>query len=152
MNFDNSCTWFLTLMWFWVEQVIKLTNLTKWLDKQNHARAMKIRPKTKKLKLNSYDKIFISDHEKTTLIQFQDVFHEIWLKINFYNSWRKRVSHGVRWNKKFEVWWKNSLCLKNVWDVLSFHIWKSFPHFTNFDEMKNLEILNKILSLLENHK
>ena len=120
MYFYNFCTWFPILMWFWVEQVLKLTNLTKWLNNQNHARAMKIRPKTEKLDMTSYDRIFILDHEETCLIRFRDVFHEIWLKISFYNPWWKSVSHGVQWKKKFQVSWKNVFCLKNVWEVKVF--------------------------------
>ena len=111
-------------MWFWVEQVLKLTNLTKWLNSQNHAQAMKIRPKTEKLNLTSYDRIFILDHEETSLIPFRDVFHEIWLKISFYNPWWKIVSHGVQWKKKFEVWWNNSLCFENCVRILSLMRWK----------------------------
>ena len=85
------------------------------LNSQNHARAMKIRPKTKKLNLTSYERILILDNEKTSLIGFWDVFHEIRLKMSFYNLWRKSLSHGVRkkvWslvNKCF-VFWK--LCEK----------------------------------------
>ena len=41
---------------------------------QNHARAMKIRPKTRKMNMTSYDRIFILDHEETCLIRFRDVF------------------------------------------------------------------------------
>jgi hypothetical protein len=55
------------------------------MNNQNHARAMKIQPKTEKLNITSYDRIFILDYEETCLIQFQDVFHEIRLKISFYN-------------------------------------------------------------------
>ena len=74
MHFDKSCTWFPILMWFWVEQVLKLSNLTKSLNNQNHAWVMKIRPKTKILNMTSYDRIFILDHEETCLIRFWYVF------------------------------------------------------------------------------
>ena len=142
MHFDNSCIWFPILMWFWVEEVLKLTNLTNGMNNQNHARVMKIWPKTKKMNLTSYERILILDHEETSLIRFWDVFHEIQLKISFYNPWWKSLSHGVWWKKKFEVWWKNSLCLRKKWYVFSFHTWKSFSHFTNFNGMKNLENLD----------
>ena len=32
VRFENFSSWFLLLMWFWVEQVLKLTNLTNWLN------------------------------------------------------------------------------------------------------------------------
>ena len=117
LHFDKFCTWFPILKWFWVEKVLKLSNLTNWLNIQNHARAMKNQTKTEKLNMTSYDRIFIMGHEETCLIRFRDVFHEIRVKIFFYNPWWKSVSHGFRIKKKFEVWWKNSLCLKIVWEV-----------------------------------
>ena len=40
------------------------------LNTRNHAQAMKIRPKTKKLNMTSYDKIFMQNHEETCFIQF----------------------------------------------------------------------------------
>ena len=118
MHFDESFTLFPILMWFWVEQVLKLTNLTKWMNNQNHARAMKIQPKTEKLNMTWYDRILILDHEETSFIQFWDVFYEIQLKISFYNLWWKSLSHGIRW--------KNALCFKNCVRSLSFHTWKIF--------------------------
>ena len=75
--------------------MFKLINLTKLLNNQNHAWAMKIQPKTEKLNMTSYDRIFILDHEETCLIQFQDVFHEIQVKIFFLQSVMKKcVSWG----------------------------------------------------------
>ena len=77
--------------------MFKLSNFVKHgLNNQNHAWAMKIRWKNEKINLTSYERIFILDHEETTLIQFWDVFHEIWLKISFYNPWWKMLSHGVQ--------------------------------------------------------
>ena len=139
-------------MLLWVDPVFKLINLTKWLNNQNHAQAMKIRQKIEKLNLTSYDRIFILDHEETCLIQFWDVFHEIWLKMFFYNLWWKSLSHGVQWKKKFEVWWKNALCFEKLHEKFEFSYLEKFSHFTNFDEMKNLENSNKILASLENLK
>ena len=115
--------------------MVKITNLTKWLNNQNHARAMKIRPKTEKLNLTSYDRIFILDHEETILIRFRDVFHEIWLKISFCNPWWKSFSHGVWWKKKFEVWWKNAFVFWNGVRGLSFLLRKVFTlHKLRWDE------------------
>ena len=107
-------------MWFRFEKVLKLIDLTNWLNNQNHVRAMKIRPKTETLIMTSYDRILFQGNEETCLIRFQDVFHDIWVEISFYNPWWKSVSHGVRWKKKFKVWWKNALCLKTVWEFLVF--------------------------------
>ena len=155
MHFDKPCTWFSILNWFWVEKVLKITNLAKWLNNQNHARAMKIWPKTEKLNMTSYDRIFIQDHEETCLIRFRDVFHEIQLIIGFYNSRWKSVSHGVWWNKKFEVWWKNALCFKIVWDVQVFILVKVFPHSQTSMGWKSLKtwtkssLLSKITSKLQ---
>jgi hypothetical protein len=39
--------------------VLKLTNLTKRLNNQNHVWAVKIRPKTEKMNMASYDDIFM---------------------------------------------------------------------------------------------
>ena len=50
---------------------------------QNHAGAMKIQPETEKMNLTAYERIFILDHEETSLVKFKDVFHEIWSKIIF---------------------------------------------------------------------
>ena len=152
MHFYKFCTWFLILMWFWVEQGLKLINLTKWMNNQNHPRAMKIRPKTEKLNLTSYDRIFILDHEETSLIWFRDVFHEIRLKIIFYNPWWKSLSHGVRWKKKLEVRWKQMFVFWEWCEKFKFSYFENFSHFTNFDDMKILENSNKILSTLENLK
>ena len=105
-------------------ELIKCLNSQIWqngLNSQNHAQVMKIRPKTKKINLTSCESMFILDHEETSLIQFRYVFHEIWMKIIFYNLWWKRFSHGVWWKKKFEIWWKNSLCFENCVRSLSFH-------------------------------
>ena len=104
---------------------------------------MKIWPKTEKMNLTSYDKIFILDHEETSLIWFRDVFHEIWLKMSFYNPWWKSLSHGVRWKKKFEVWWKNYLCFENCVRSLSFHTWKSFHTSQTSMRWKILKIRTK---------
>ena len=38
------------------------------LNSQTHARAMKIRPKTEKINLTSYERILILDHEETSPI------------------------------------------------------------------------------------
>ena len=108
---------------------------------------MKIRPKIEKMNLPSYGRFFILDQEETIPSQFQDVFHDIWLKIIFQNPWRKNLSYGVRWKKKLEVFvfWK--WCEK-----FKFYYFEKFSHFTNFDEMKILGNSNKILSTLENLK
>ena len=47
---------------------------------------------------------------------------------------------------------KECLVFENCVRSLSFHSWKSFSSLINFDGMKNLENLNKILSSLEKHK
>ena len=103
MNFDKFSSWIMLLMWFWFEKVLEFTNLTNWLNNQNHVWAVIIQPKTEKLNMTSYDRIFIQDHEETCLIWFWYVFHEIWVKMCFCNPWWKSVSHGIRWRKRFEV-------------------------------------------------
>ena len=55
------------------------------LNNQTQAWAMEIQPKTEKMNLTSYERIFILDHEETSPIQLQDVFHDIRLKISFHN-------------------------------------------------------------------
>ena len=96
------------------------------MNNQNHARAMKIRPETKKMSIASYDLIFMQDHEDTCFIQFWDVFHEIWMKKCFCNPRWKSVSHGVWWMKKFWSWRKNTLSWENKWYVLVFILRKVF--------------------------
>ena len=56
----------------------------------------KFHQKTKKLNMDSYDKIFMWDHEETCFIQFWYVFHEIWVKMCFCNVWWKSLSRGIR--------------------------------------------------------
>ena len=76
---------------------------------------MKIQPKTEKMNLTSYERIFILDHEETSLIRFWDVFYDIWLKISFYNLWWKVCLMEFTERKHFEVrgnnaWgWENKL-------------------------------------------
>ena len=138
-------------MWFWVEEVLQLTNLTKWVNNQNREWAMKIRPKSKKMNLTSYDRILILDHEKISLIRFQDVFHEIWLKISFNNLWWKSFSHGVRWKKNFEIWWKNALCFEICVRSLSFHTSQTLMRWKILKTRKKSSLRSKIsrkLSLL----
>ena len=55
---------------------------------------------------------------------------------------KKKVSSSV---KECFMFWK--LCEKFKFSYL-----EKFSHFTNFDEMKNIENSNKILSSIENHK
>ena len=105
MNFENFSTWVPLLMWIGFEQVLKLTNLINKMNSQNHVQAMKIWPKTEKMNMASYDKIFMHDHEETWFIRFWDFFHEIRVKKCF-AIWGEKESHGVQWKKKFWSWWK----------------------------------------------
>ena len=120
MHFENFSSWFSVLIRFWFGKELKLTNLANWLNNQNHARAMKIRPKTEKLNMASCDDIFMQDHEQTCFIRFWDVFHEIWMKISFCNPWWKSASHGIGWKKKFEVDGNNVLSCEHKWEVWIF--------------------------------
>ena len=136
-------------------ELSKCLNSQTWqngLNSQNHAQAMKIRPKTKKLNMTSYDRIFILDHEETSLIRFWDVFHEIRLKISFYNPWWKSLSHGVQWKKKFEVWWKNASCFRKSVRILSFHTFKGFHTSKTLMRWKILKTRTKssLLSKISN--
>ena len=57
----------------------KCLNSQTWqnvMNNQNHPWVMKIQPKTEKMNLTSYERIFILDHEETSHIRFWDVFHE----------------------------------------------------------------------------
>ena len=118
------------------------------MNNRNHARVMKIWPKTEIVNLTSYDRIFIFDHEEPSLIWFRDVFHEIRLKISFYNPWWKSVSHGVRWKKNFEVRWKNALCFENCVRS-SFHTWKFFLTLQTSMRWKILKTRTKSSLLLK---
>jgi hypothetical protein len=98
----------------------KCLNSQTWqngLNNQNYAWVMKIRTKIEKMNLTSYDRIFILDHEETSLIWFRDIFHDIRLKISFYNLWWKMCLTGFdeRKSLKFD---ERMLCvLKIVWEV-----------------------------------
>ena len=116
-------------------ELSKCLNSQTWqngLNIQNHAWATKIRPKTEKLNMTSYDKIFIMDHEETSLIQFRDVFHEIWLKTSFYNLWWKKCVSWGSMRKKVWSLMKECLVFENCVRSLSFHTWKFFSSITNF--------------------
>ena len=64
---------------------------------------MKVQPKTeKKMNLTSYERIFIMDHEETSLIRFREVFHKIQLKISFYNPRRKVCLMGFDERKSWK--------------------------------------------------
>ena len=65
----------------------------------------------------SYHRIFIQDHEETCLIQFWDVFHEIWVKISFLIRDEKvcLMEFDERKSLKFDE--KNALCLRNNLEV-----------------------------------
>ena len=68
------------------------------LNNQTHAWAMKIRPKTEKINLTSYERILILDHEETSPIRFWDVFHEIRPKISFHNPrWKVGLMGFDEW-------------------------------------------------------
>ena len=132
----------------------KYLNSQTWqngLNNQNHARAMKIRPKTEKMNLTSYERILLLDHEETSPIQFGYVFHDIWSKLVFTIHDEKLVSWGSM-NEKFRSWVEECFCVLEWCEKIKFSYFDKFSHFTNFDEMKNIENLHKILSTLENLK
>ena len=55
-------------MLFYIEEVLKLTNLLEWSEQPNFARMMKIRPKTEKITLISYERTLSLDHEEISPI------------------------------------------------------------------------------------
>ena len=136
MKLEYEWTWFLILMWFWIEEVLKLTNLSKWVEQPNSCMGDENSTKNwKKINLTSYEMILILDHEETSPVRFWDVFHEIRSNISFHNPWWKSWSHEVRWKKKLEVWWKNSFVFWNGVRSLSFLLWKVFTlHKLRWDE------------------
>ena len=99
-------------MLFRVEQMLKFSNLTNWMNNQNHGWMMKIWPKIENLNMTSYDRIFILDHEETCLIRLWDVFHEIRVKIIFYNPWWKVCLMGfderksLKFDERMPCVWK----------------------------------------------
>ena len=107
----------------------KFLNSQTWqngLNNQNHAWAMKIWPKIEKMNLTSYERISILDHEETNLILLRDVFHEIRLKISFYNPRWKVCLMGFDERKRLKFSEKNALCFENAVRSLSFFTLKSF--------------------------
>ena len=143
MHLDKSCTWFRSSC---DSKLKKCSNSQTWqngLNNQNHARAMKIWPKTEKLNLTSYERIYILDHEETSLIRFRDVFHEFRLKLSFYNPRWKSLPHGVWWKKKLEVWWKKWFVFWKWSGKFKFSYLEKFSHFTNFNEMKKSKTRTK---------
>ena len=101
-------------------ELSKCLNSQTWkngFNNQNHAHAMKIRPKTEKWTWLHMKGFFIMDHEETSLIWIRDVFQEIRLKISFYNPRWKILCHGVRWKKSLKFGEKMIYVLKMVWEV-----------------------------------
>ena len=64
----------------------------------------------------------------------------------------ERVSHGVRWKKKFWSWWKSALCWENKWEVWVFILRNFFLTLPTLMEWKILKtqakssLLSKISS------
>ena len=96
------------------------------MNNQSHAWVMKIRPKTEKINLTSYERILILDHEETSHIRFWDVFHEIRSKISFHNPRWKVSLMTFDERKKLEVGWKNAFVSWNGVRRLSFLTLTSF--------------------------
>ena len=136
MHFDEIWTWFPILMWFCIEELLKLTNLSKRSKQPNSCTCDENSTKNwKKINLTSYESILILYHEETSPIRFWYVFHEIRLKISFYNLWWKGLSYGVRW--------KNVLCFENCVGSLCFHTWKSFLTSKTSMRWKNMKTRTK---------
>ena len=154
MNFEKFYTWFPLLMWIRFEQVLKLTNLTNRMNNQNHVRVVKIRPESKKMNMASYDEIFMQDHEETCFNRFQDVIHEIRVKMCFCNPRWKSVSHRVRWNRMFWSWWKSDLNWENKWEVWVFIVkiffltWQTWIEWKILKNQSKSSLLSKISSKL----
>ena len=152
MNFDKTYTWFPILMWFCIEEVLKLTNMTKMgrTTKIMYGRWKFIQ----KLK-NELDFIWKDFHSRS----WRNKSHSIprcisWDSIenNFsqsmmkkFVSWCSMKEKLGRLVKKWFVFWK--WCEK-----FKFSYFEKFSHYTKFDDMKNSWNSTKILSTLKNLK
>ena len=85
----------------------------------------KFNQKMKKLNLTSYNRIFILDHEETSLIRFRDVFHDIQLKIIFNSPWWKVCLMGFdeRKSLKFD---ERMLCVWKLCEKFKFSYLEKF--------------------------
>ena len=152
MNFDKSCNWFAILMWFWVEKVLKLTNLTKWVEQPKSCTGDENSTKNWKNELDFIWKDFHSglwrknSHSILRCISWDSIenkfLQSVMKKFVSWGSMKEKVWSLV---KKCFVFWK--WCEK-----FKFSYFEKFSHFTNFDKMKILENLNKILFTLGNLK
>ena len=148
MHFDKSCTWFLIFMWFWVEKVLKLTNLTKWVEQPKSCTGDENSTKNWK---NVLDFVWKDFHSRSWRNKFHSILRCIsWdlIENKFSQSTMKKLVSWGSMKEKLEVWWENVFVSWNGVRILSFHTWKICSHCTNFDGMKNLENLNKFLSSL----
>ena len=131
MHLDKSCTWFPILMWFWVEQVLKLTNLTKWAEQSKSCTGDENSTKNRKNDLDFIWKDFNfgswieKSHSIPRCISWDLIENKI------LQSTMKSLSHGIQWKKKLEVWWKIALVFWNGVRRLSFLTLKSF-HTSQF--------------------
>ena len=121
------------------------------MNNQNHALAMKIWPKTKKINLNSYERILIIDHEEKVPFDSEMYFMRFDRKKFSQSTMKKLVSWGLM-KEKVRSLVKKCFCVLKWYEKFTFSSFEKFSHFTSFDEMKILRNSNKILSTLKNLK
>ena len=137
MHFDKICTWYPIFMWFWVEQVLKLTNLKKWAEQPKSC--MGDENSTKNWKKNELEFIWKDFHSRSWRNKSHSIQRCIsWdlIENKFLQSTKKKF---VSWSlmkekvrslvKKCFVFWK--WCEK-----FKFSYYENFSLFTKFDEMK----------------
>ena len=120
------------------------------MNNQTHAHVMKIRPKTEKINLTSFERILILENEETSPIRFGCVFHKIWLKIVFFHNHDENWVSWGSMNEKVRSWVEECFCVLERCEKINFSYFGKFSHFTCLDEMKNLRNSISILSTLTN--
>ena len=136
---------------FWVGEVLKLSNLSKWAKQPKSCTGDENSTKNWKNELDFISKDFDSrswgnkSHSISRCISWYLIENEF-----SQSTMKKLVSRGSM-REKSKVWWK-MFCVLEWCEKFKFYYFGKFSHFTSFDEMKILRNLNKILSTLNNLK
>ena len=132
------------LRWFWVEQVLKLSNLTTWLNNQNHVWVVKFRPETEK---NEHAFIWWDFHAGSRRNVFQSILRSISWDLDEHVCLQSRVNELVSWSlmkEKFwsfvEKWFELRKQVK-MDEKFKFSYLEKFSHSKNLDGMENIEKL-----------
>ena len=152
MHLNKSCTWFLILMWFWIEEVLKLSNLTKWVEQPKSCMDDQNKNNNWKNELDFIWKDFYSISWRNKPNSIQRCISWDSIENKFSQSMKKKFLSWSSLKEKVEFWWKNAFVFWEWYEKFMFSYFEKFPHFKNFDALKVLGNSNKILLTLKNLK